>query len=255
MGASTPTGEGRGLGASALRRAVIAGVEQAQVRAAAAELSEQPGLRWSPRRSPVADLPFVVVDGAYDDAWFAALARRLDAFAASIVVDGTSGEVTWTTLAPGGVGASGVGRGVEPLVRALGGVMITLGEYPAIVRREGSELARREVPPPTLRPLLLTEAVPGTWSLLLDAEGDRARVDGVIVEAGEAPTGYFWTRVARALVERSEATLHEAIEYASEAGMFCARSDDAAALRRLGVWMSWVASDPDAMRALLATGV
>lgn len=240
-------------GDSELHRAVISDVELTQVLATAAELSAQPEARWAARRSPTAKMPFVVVDGVRAGAWLSDLARSLDASVASVTIGATG--VSWATHPPGTSGASGEGRGVETVARALGCVTIAMGDYPAIVRGPGSELTPREAPRPSLRPLLLVESVPGTWSLLLDAESDAVTVEGVIAQSGEAPTGYLWTRVARALVDRNEPALREAIEYASEAGAFSARSDDAVALERLGVWMSWVASDPDAMRTLLAKGV
>jgi hypothetical protein len=101
-----------------------------------------------------------------------------------------------------------------------------------------------------MTPLRILETTPGSFSLLLDA-GETA-VDAVVEELGHTPNGYFWEGVARFLVETEAPALDEHLDYDPEAGMFCAYSEDRAALEQLGQLMAAVANDSGRLRTLVA---
>ncbi|MBV1854737.1 Imm51 family immunity protein [Catellatospora tritici] len=101
-----------------------------------------------------------------------------------------------------------------------------------------------------MTPLKLIETDSGKYSLLLIA--GETGVDEVIYELGHEPNGYFWAGIAELLVEHEAPDLGERFSYDPEAGMFCARGTDRAALAELGELMSGAATDADRLRALVA---
>ncbi|MEU8177163.1 Imm51 family immunity protein [Microbispora hainanensis] len=100
-----------------------------------------------------------------------------------------------------------------------------------------------------MHPLRLIEAVPGKYSLLLDA--GTTQVDDVIEELGHTPNGYFWEGVAQLLVSTEAPALEGRFSYDPEGGMFCAYGTDRSALEELGTRMAAVAADADRMRRLV----
>src|SRR6185369_11598656 len=80
------TGDRAQAGAPELphRRAAFA-VDGEQLRAALAALGTAgPQVRLVERRTPVAALPYVIVDGEIEHAWFCAVAQRLGCFATAV---------------------------------------------------------------------------------------------------------------------------------------------------------------------------
>lgn len=104
---------------------------------------------------------------------------------------------------------------------------------------------------PRMSLMRLFETTPGKFSLLLDA--GTTPVDGLVQELGHEPNGYFWEGVARFLVSTRAPALEARFRYDSEAGMFCAYGDDEKALGDLSELMSAVVSDPDRLRATVAS--
>ncbi|WP_166388123.1 Imm51 family immunity protein [Catellatospora methionotrophica] len=104
-----------------------------------------------------------------------------------------------------------------------------------------------------MKPLTLMETDPGEFSLLLDTGG--LAVDDLIQELGHEPNGYFWEGIAELIVANEAPELDGRVDYDPEAGMFCARSQDRAALEDLGARMSVAATDPGRLRELVALAV
>lgn len=136
----------------ALHRGVIASCELSRARAAATATGSA-GARWVERSTPVAAIPYLIIDGDFDDDWLLALAERLGVAAVGFCLGATAegrasirgSNPTADASAPGPIG-------VERLTAALGGLAITMGEPPAILR----------APPPAPRP-------PGLFAVLVRA--------------------------------------------------------------------------------------
>jgi hypothetical protein len=120
-----------------LRRAAFAGVRAEEVRAALADLGSPIGaLRLLERHTPVAAIPFVLLDGDLELARFNALAQRLGTHAAAVDLRHPA-EITWTRLGPGGPQGVGRDHGAGVLEQVWGALAVTMGEPPAIIRWPG----------------------------------------------------------------------------------------------------------------------
>lgn len=120
--------------------------------------------------------------------------------------------------------------------------------------------ARVVVPPPLsvsaarfrlMHALRLIETTKGKFSLLLNA--GTTPVDALIEELAHEPNGYLWEGVARRLVATEAPGLDGRLGYDPEGDMFCAYSQDRAALEAPGELMDAVATDGDRMRSLITT--
>jgi hypothetical protein len=99
---------------------------------------------------------------------------------------------------------------------------------------------------PEISPLKIVEGEDGEYSLILGT-GDNA-ADDTIVELGHEPNGPFWDGVATLLIQEELPDLEDEIEFDSEAGMFCAISEDREALERLGALMAKIATSDSEVR-------
>lgn len=101
-----------------------------------------------------------------------------------------------------------------------------------------------------MEPLKLLETSPGAFSLVL-SDGDIGAVEAVVEELGHTPNGPFWDGVAITLIRTSAPELASALEFDSEAGMFCAYSANRDALLRLGSLMAPLVLSPERMTELM----
>jgi hypothetical protein len=97
-----------------------------------------------------------------------------------------------------------------------------------------------------ISPLKIVEGEDGEYSLILET-GDNA-ADDTIVELGHEPNGPFWDGVATLLIRDELAELEDEIEFDSEAGMFCAISEDLDGLEQLGALMAKIATSDSEVR-------
>ncbi len=136
----------------ALHRGVIASCELGRARAAAAATGSA-GARWVERSTPVAAIPYLIIDGDFDDDWLLALAEQLGVAAVGFRLGATAGDGASIRGSNATADARAAGPiGVERLTAALGGLAITMGEPPATLR----------APPPAPRP-------PGLFAVLVRA--------------------------------------------------------------------------------------
>lgn len=98
-----------------------------------------------------------------------------------------------------------------------------------------------------MTPFRLVETSSTEHSLLLTA--GQTRVDDVITSLGHEPNGYFWETIARFVARRGQLNV-AALDFDSEAGMFCARGDRSV-LERLGEMMAPLANGSAPLRAAL----
>lgn len=121
--------------AGALRRAALMDVDAAQVRAAVAALGASgPPVRFLERVAPVTAAPFVLLDGEFDDAWFAGLARRLGASGTAVRLGEPDGRFTWCEVRADRELRVGTDLGASALARRLGALTVMLGEPASILR-------------------------------------------------------------------------------------------------------------------------
>ncbi|MFC8795710.1 Imm51 family immunity protein [Streptomyces cinereoruber] len=85
----------------------------------------------------------------------------------------------------------------------------------------------------------------GEHSLTLNAGGLAA--DGAVAAAGHEPNGYFW----EGLVQFAWPDIAEALDFDSEAGMFCAVGSPSG-LARLEAALGSVITSPEAVRDIIA---
>lgn len=118
-----------------LRRAAFIHVDAAQMQAALAPAgAATASLRYLERAAPVTQTPYVLLDGEFDDAWFTALAWRLDAPAAAVDLRGPDGRFTWCAVGAAGSVRAGADQGARALAGVWGGLAVMLGEPASIVR-------------------------------------------------------------------------------------------------------------------------
>ena len=101
----------------------------------------------------------------------------------------------------------------------------------------------------SLDPLILDETSPGVFSLLLR---DLDSFSSTFEAAGHTGNGYSWEAVALHVLESSLSELEEKIEFDSEADMFCATSEDRAALAQLGEVLAEASRSPKRLANLIA---
>lgn len=76
--------------------------------------------------------------------------------------------------------------------------------------------------------------------------------DEAVYSAGHEPNGYFWEGVAQLLISTEAQVVSGKVEYDSEGSMFCALSDDKAALDALSALLAPVISDSKQMAIVIA---
>ena len=102
----------------------------------------------------------------------------------------------------------------------------------------------------SLDPLILDETSAGVFSLLLR---DLDSFSSAFEAKEHVGSGYSWEAVARHVVESSLSELEEKVEFDSEADMFCATSEDRAALAQLGEILAEATRSPKRLAKLIAT--
>jgi hypothetical protein len=98
-------------------------------------------------------------------------------------------------------------------------------------------------------PIKIEPTESGKYSLWLEA--GTTDVDGVIRELGHTANGYFWESVAELLAASEAPSLAGQFAPDSEAGAFCAYSDDRAALEDLAARLRKVTADEARLRQLV----
>jgi hypothetical protein len=99
-----------------------------------------------------------------------------------------------------------------------------------------------------LDPLTLMETSPGKFSLLLR---DLDEMAASFEAAGHSGSGSSWQTVALHIVENEMDDVAESVEFDSEADTFCARSEDRAALQRLGKRLSELVHHPKRLAKII----
>ena len=102
-----------------------------------------------------------------------------------------------------------------------------------------------------VRPLRLVETRSGWFRLELIA--GTTDVDAAIVEVGHEPNGPFWEGIAQLLIRTQAPHLDGRFFFDSEAGTFCANSQDRDALDELAALLRVTATDPNRIRNLVAS--
>jgi hypothetical protein len=98
-------------------------------------------------------------------------------------------------------------------------------------------------------PIRVTENVPGTFTLSLEA--GTTDVDDLIRELGHTPNGYFWEGIVELLVSIEATTLEDRFETDPEGGAFVAHSQDRQALDDLAERLRAVAGSKIRLRQLV----
>lgn len=96
---------------------------------------------------------------------------------------------------------------------------------------------------------ITTHEFEGSSSITFDCE---TPADDAILAAGHEPNGYFWDGLVQRVVATDAPAIADALAYDSEGSMFCAVSDDAAALDVLAALLATVVNDPERVAAIIA---
>ena len=122
------------LAGSRLHRAAFINVGATHLQTALAGSGVADSIRILERIAPITRAPYTLLDGEFDDAWFTALAWKLNAQALAFDLGGPDGEFAWCEVSIDRHVHAGVDRGAAALANRIGALTIQLGEPPSIVR-------------------------------------------------------------------------------------------------------------------------
>lgn len=88
---------------------------------------------------------------------------------------------------------------------------------------------------------ILNHEFEGSHSITFDCD---TPADEAVYSAGHEPNGYFWEGVAQLVVSTEARAISDKLDYDSEGSMFCALSNDKAALETLAALMAPIINDP-----------